>query len=812
MKRLASTLGWWLLGIGLACAQTASTFQAGMPIRSADINAALASKRDFHQESVDDFKVSTDPDDTLSFTRYVAWIRANGVKAWNLGKGKTYTVSSALDLTGFTKQTFDGHGSVINAPVAQYTVLDMLATDNSNVRDLMVTCGNQSSPCTNGIQFGRNNMTVGHPQIGWDHVTVDGYYTQAAAHNNGTEDFRADGLTAFNRYTASGCSVSALDSCGYAFINDGVNHWTLTSSYVTVSLTHDTFNSFNENLFGQPVFVNYGNGPAVWMSGTHRHQYQRGYIQVQGAGVIPAAVIYFTSGDGQFQHLLDWDVHTEIQPSAEFFLTGNANPGFFGLRMQNHLIQSNQVFQTDSGVSSVRIDHTDFSWSQFLNTMKIFDTPSKYQVEGELFMLNGNANLWNGPAFSGSIHTDSATAFLAAMTQGGGGFQISDPNSFQQINIPLAGPVNLNGGKLIIGSDTVNQNVELGNGTTSATPYVDFNGNNHTVSVRLLNDADGQLTFQSDGTTVFQIKQNGQVNVQGAKIVLGSDIANENLSLGNGSSANTPYIDLNGNSHMQSVRLLNDADGQLSVQSDGTTTFQIQKDGQINVQGAKIVLGSDTANQNLSLGNGSSGSTPYVDLNGNSHMQSVRMMNDADGQLTIQSDGTTNVQIRKTQPTLFQNGVASQAQMTANGGAIGIGSDSTNQNIELGNGASGATPYIDFNGNGSNQNIRIINDGNGQLTVKANGSTVLQISLSGQILLPNGVTTNNAVSGGSLNSSSGYVYASLPAVSGYATSAMVYCTNCLKPGESANSGTGIWVYNDGTANWKSMLSGTVAAH
>lgn len=52
-------------------------------------------------------------------------------------------------------------------------------------------------------------------------------------------------------------------------------------------------------------------------------------------------------------------------------------------------------------------------------------------------------------------------------------------------------------------------------------------------------------------------------------------------------------------------------------------------------------------------------------------------------------------------------------------------------------------------------------------------------------------------------------YATLPATG--TTGAQVFCTDCLKPGETAAAGTGMMVFDDGHAHWVSM-AGTVAAH
>jgi len=134
----------------------------------------------------------------------------------------------------------------------------------------------------------------------------------------------------------------------------------------------------------------------------------------------------------------------------------------------------------------------------------------------------------------------------------------------------------------------------------------------------------------------------------------------------------------------------------------------------VDNQGGSIELGNSTA----------SGATPFIDFHygvGVDQDANVRLINDADQQLTIARAGSATPMAR-----------LNAAGLTVSG-AIELG-DST---------ASAATPYLDFHygiGTAQDFNVRIANDGNGQLTIGRAGSAIAMAQFS-----PAGLTVNGAV-------------------------------------------------------------------
>jgi hypothetical protein len=65
-------------------------------------------------------------------------------------------------------------------------------------------------------------------------------------------------------------------------------------------------------------------------------------------------------------------------------------------------------------------------------------------------------------------------------------------------------------------------------------------------------------------------------------------------------------------------------------------------------------------------------------------------------------------------------------------GGVQLNGDAANGSVDVGNlGNNSATPYIDLNGFGATQNVRIINDANGQLTVNTATGGNLQVNANG---------------------------------------------------------------------------------
>ena len=120
----------------------------------------------------------------------------------------------------------------------------------------------------------------------------------------------------------------------------------------------------------------------------------------------------------------------------------------------------------------------------------------------------------------------------------------------------------------------------------------------------------------------------------------------------------------------------------LQYAKDGATLFSV--DGAGNIYGASAYLGGvslngDPINGSADVGNlANSSATPYLDLNGFGTTQNVRMINDANGQLTINTLTGGNLQINETgvhTTGSFQVNLATPASSSAPCTAGQIGAD-----------------------------------------------------------------------------------------------------------------------------------------
>ncbi len=91
------------------------------------------------------------------------------------------------------------------------------------------------------------------------------------------------------------------------------------------------------------------------------------------------------------------------------------------------------------------------------------------------------------------------------------------------------------------------------------------------------------------------------------------------------------------------------------------------------------------------------------------------------------------MQYSKNGSTLFSvDGLGNIIGSSASLGSVALNGDPTNGSVDVGNlGNSSATPYVDLNGFGTSQNVRMINDANGQLTINTETGGNLQVNANG---------------------------------------------------------------------------------
>lgn len=449
-------------------------------------------------------------DDTAAFTAYGAWLRqqrsVNGAQqAWVLGLGRRYIINETLDFTNYKYITFDGQGSQIISNVRGFAAIDGLGMENCIIRDLELYSGSPNNPALIGLQLGMYIDNQGHPQNSIENLVITGYFSRACVFNAGSETCLFTNLKMVNRYIGS-------QWC-YALIQDATGFWPIISKYVAAARTPNAAMSFNENTFIEPVVEMYGGGPAVWMSATHRHAYRGGYMIIQTG--FPAAVLNFLDilGAGHAQSLLEWDVHAEVAPTSIFLLTGYANPKLSGLLVRDHLVQSRNIFATTSDVNTVTISDARIETPDWYSTIgaqqSVFDVPSKYSMQGEIYINSLFASVWVAPAkFVGSFFTDDATPFSFGV-----GTAFAQSPSLAKISGPLTltDSLAVGGGSAVLATDKVNPNIGLGYVSSNTSSYMDFYGANvASYSVRLMMQAANQLTVTgSAGSAATILVPNG---------------------------------------------------------------------------------------------------------------------------------------------------------------------------------------------------------------------------------------------------------------------------------------------------------------
>ncbi len=335
------------------------------------------------------------------------------------GGGKTCLIKSAgINATGFNFISHNAEinlaGTTIDCQVAGGVCVDALNSRFLHWRDFHLIAETGANEPAVGFQSGRASASASSDQDNYDGLFITGYYSQAALKLVGAEiaDFKKGLL--YNQDTGA---------AAYALILDGYNHFNVTSAFVTITLPVDTTTSFNNVHFSNFAIQQVGNNsPAVWVGNASGLTFDgQSYIETAFAG---AAVVLYTEATGANSDL-KFDAHFETSGLANIFQFAGAKttPTVYGLRYHDFDPQvGTSVFSIGAETSAtlqdldVRIEQT------FAGAPTLWDTASKYTINGGNVFLPSSA-WWTAPAaFSGTMCDPTCTTFsnsLGTLTANG---------------------------------------------------------------------------------------------------------------------------------------------------------------------------------------------------------------------------------------------------------------------------------------------------------------------------------------------------------------------------------------------------------
>jgi hypothetical protein len=171
----------------------------------------------------------------------------------------------------------------------------------------------------------------------------------------------------------------------YSAIFDGINHFGLTSQFVTVSQPADTPQSFLGNQFDDCIF--YGNNPAsgaIWLAGTMGMLFRSGYVvnTYAGGGALYGATLYGIPSS--VNSTLRADIHFEGSITSDWFIAGtNTTPVFNGWQYFNdHSPATQYIIAWDTNITFVTLTDSVYEVGSVPSGTVIFQDPTKMTVSG----------------------------------------------------------------------------------------------------------------------------------------------------------------------------------------------------------------------------------------------------------------------------------------------------------------------------------------------------------------------------------------------------------------------------------------------
>jgi len=294
----------------------------------------------------------------------------------------TYKTTSGLDFTGIRAEggTIICDGAVIDAHMASGVAIDFLGSRSLKVYNLHLEQTVQSTRPDVGMQIGRNDIPVcdQHLFVG---LTIRGYFTRTALYN-----FASETCTFDHPYIQN----LAVGGSGYALIQDGLNHWGVTSAFIAVTAAVDTVASFNENTFIGATIISSAPNSAIWMGCTSRHRFIASWATVAGGGAsgVGTGLTLWSSGSYPTTDLY-LDLHFEDYNRMAYAITldgpASSTPNIYGLTwIENNSQAYTACFTRTGNVTGNAILQGFNARMGYPHTAgtPMFDDPTKYRTTG----------------------------------------------------------------------------------------------------------------------------------------------------------------------------------------------------------------------------------------------------------------------------------------------------------------------------------------------------------------------------------------------------------------------------------------------
>ncbi len=488
--------------------------------------------------------VETGTDNTVAINAAIAYAES---KNTNSASALLYSSSiffpageylvTSINLTGIQWFGFDisGQGSHLHGFGAGNIVVDALASMFIHWHDVEID-GDLFSPPKIGLQVGRNGTTTTSSAGGFsfENLSTAGNFSLAAVLNNNAET----SLWISPRIENSSAGA-------YAYIADGVNHFNVGSKFISVNAPVDSGQSFDENLFLNPVFGTSGVGSIpLWISDAHRMRVLSGYVSnIETSSKVRSAIeLYKANGTSLDQ--LDLDVHCESSITNVFTISGAPGSTAFDMEgfryRENGAFSSGSIFAIDpaSSINSVTLGNTDIDINQIVvSGSALFDNPTSYKLSGRLYVPANLQNLPLAGNFSGilcvGLTCDTSTQIVipdgGSTAQSISHFAAVASNALPQSGGAVAGNLSVSGAvqaSTLVVSGSQPASLVLASPTSTAGPPT-FRSLAATDIANVVRSRSGAYTMQAldCGTTIRDTSQSAHTYTIPAGLPIGCKVS-----------------------------------------------------------------------------------------------------------------------------------------------------------------------------------------------------------------------------------------------------------------------------------------------